>query len=106
MMAEWWTQVNGRRLQQGDLLPDCLLPVFTGVKPGDGERVAEENLDRARLIVITQSCDLENNKAAYVALCPIHRLEEFERTNTSFSKRGAWENVRKGRGYVAQITNN
>ena len=46
---------------------------------------------------MTQSCDLENNKAAYVALCPIYRLDEFELTNRSFAKKGAWESVRKGR---------
>ena len=97
MTVPWWTQVNGRKLAQGDLLPDCLLPVFTNLKPGDVTRVAEGELERARLIVITQSCDLQNNKVAHVALCPIYRLEEFEHTNPSFLKKGAWENVRKGR---------
>lgn len=52
---------------------------------------------RARLIVVTQSCDLQNNKVVHVALCPIYQLEEFERANPSYSKKGAWESVRKGR---------
>jgi hypothetical protein len=97
MIEPWWTQVNSRRLAQGDLLTDCLLPVFTGTEPVGGERAIEEDVERARLIVMTQSCDLENDRAPYVALCTIHRLDEFERANVSFAKRGAWESVRKGR---------
>lgn len=94
MSETWWQQVKGRQLAQGDLLLNCLIPVFTG--ESDNEAV-EEYLERARLIVITQSCDLENDKAANVAMCPIHRLDEFEKINEKFAMRGAWENVRKGR---------
>lgn len=97
-MAEpWWTRVDGGQLAQGDLLRDCLLPVFTGVEPVGDDNALEEVLDRARLIVMTQSCDLENKKAASVALCPIYRLAEFENANPSLAKKGAWEQVRKGR---------
>lgn len=94
MGETWWIKVSGPELRQGDLLPECLLPVFAG---SHNDKVVEEFLDRARLIVITQSCDLENDRAAFVAMCAIFRLDEFEEINRSFSKKGAWENVRKGR---------
>ncbi len=97
MSEAWWLQVSGSQLAQGDLLPDCLLPVFTG-NSDDG--AIEEFLERARLIVVTQSCDLENDKpsrASNVAMCPIYKLDEFEAVNESFARKGSWENVRKGR---------
>ena len=97
MSAEWWLSVNGTRLAQGDLLPDCELPVFTGLERADEEGVIDEEVERGRLIVITQSCDLENNKAEFVALCPIHTLPEFEAYNERFKRSGVWESVRKGR---------
>ena len=50
-----------------------------------------------RLIVVTQSCDLENKKARFVATCPTHTLAEFEEANPAFSRKGQWEQVRKGR---------
>lgn len=28
MSGSWWHSVSGKHLAQGDLLPDCLLPVF------------------------------------------------------------------------------
>jgi len=94
MNSQWWLPVNGRQLAQGDLLPDCVLPVFTG----DGDnRDLDEYLELARLIVITQSCDLDNNKVKNVGMCPIYGLDAFEEINHGFTKKGAWENVRKGR---------
>ena len=47
------------------------------------------------LIVVTQSCDLVNDKVVLVALCPIHTLGEFEKSNPRFKSN--WENVRRGR---------
>ena len=92
MTKPWWLQVNGPELAQGDFLRDCLLPVFKGPQA----QPSEEELNQANLIVITQSCDLANNKAEFVALCPIHRLSEFEEANPDF-KRKDWDLVRKGR---------
>lgn len=96
-MNDWWDSVNGRGLAQGDLLPDCLLPVFAHVQPDNMSEITDIELKRARLIVITQSCDLENGKTPNVAMCPIYKLDEFEKDNKSYSTKGAWENVRKGR---------
>lgn len=46
---------------------------------------------------LTQTCDLVNDKAHLVALCPIHTLAAFEDRNTKFKQKGRWEEVRKGR---------
>jgi hypothetical protein len=97
MTPPWWASTSGSDLAQGDLLPDCLMPVFAETAAGEGSEPADELLRMARLIVITQSCDLQNQKAEFVALCPIHTLPEFELVNPSFTKKGAWESVRKGR---------
>lgn len=96
MIEPWWTQINGRGLAQGDLLPDCLLPVFAG-HSSDGNETVNEILTSATLIVMTQSCDLENNKVSLVALCPIHRLSEFAEINPKYSRPKEWEPVRRGR---------
>ncbi len=47
-------------------------------------------------IIVTQSCDLENDKALLVALCPIYPISAFEEVNVNFKQKGAWERVRKG----------
>ncbi len=94
----WWEEVTGSQLAQGDLLDSCLLPIFSEPKRGeDGLFELEGDASRARLIVMTQSCDLANGKVDTVALCPIWTLAEYESSSPDFGKKGAWENVRKGR---------
>jgi hypothetical protein len=97
MTAPWWAQTSGPTLAQGDLLRDCLLPVFAQEPDPAAHEPMEQELRRANLIVITQSCDLENERVEFVALCPINTLHEFEVTNPEFAKKGHWESVRKGR---------
>lgn len=48
-------------------------------------------------IIVTQSCDLEQEKASLVALCPIYPIGDYEAVNPQFKKKGEWERVRKGR---------
>lgn len=96
MSERWWTAVTGVRLAQGDLLPDCHRPVFVDPTPTDDESPRDVEVKRQRLIVVTQSCDLENDKVEFVALCPIHTLDEFAASNPHFSNRKNWEQVRRG----------
>lgn len=46
---------------------------------------------------MTQSCDLVQNKAKSVALCPIYTLEELADKNTSYKNIKEWEKIRQGR---------
>lgn len=97
MSGSWWQSVNGPDLAQGDLLPDCLVPVIVTPHPMFHEDDSQEvDVLTQRLIIVTQSCDLENKKVQFVALCPIHTLDEFAERNLQFSKSKNWEGVRKG----------
>ena len=95
-IAEWWQSVSGPELAQGDYLPGCLVPEF---HPDFGQASAEQEIlvSKADLIVVTQSCDLENAKTGFAALCRAFRLEQFEETNPKFRQKKMWEEVRKGR---------
>ena len=87
-----WIKQNGSDLAQGDLLPECAVAmVGADFRPILGElTIVTEVRD---LIVITQSCDLANSKAQFAALCPIHRLDDFEKASPEFKKGGRWELV-------------
>lgn len=91
-----WMPYCGSELQQGDLLPGCSVPLV-----GSDFRFDDQNgvidVECRDLIVITQSCDLENSKNRLAALCPYSSLAEFEEHSPDFKKKGQWEQVRKGR---------
>ena len=97
MIQQWWTRTVEKTLAQGDILPDCLLPVFANPTPTADDTPREVQVKMGRLIVVTQTCDLQNNKVEFVALCPIHNLDEYAETNHSFRTMKNWEEVRKGR---------
>lgn len=95
-MEPFWILVNGGELRQGDFLSDCLVPVFrpTFGSSRNAESVPVHVYD---LVILTQSCDLDNKKSRLVALSPIHSIASFSQVNARFKKSSEWEAVRKGR---------
>lgn len=83
-------------LAQGDLIVDCGVPRIAADFTNNGQ-VHSVRTDVYDLIVVTQSCDLANNKVQDVAMCPICSLSLFEEFNPNFKAKGRWEDVRKGR---------
>lgn len=98
MSKPFWITVKSPELAQGDLLHKCLVPQFSQDFGASGEGASETvPVSEADLIIVTQSCDLENGKVDLVAMCPVYTLEEFEGANPDFKTKGKWEEVRKGR---------
>jgi hypothetical protein len=60
-MKPFRTRTEGEALAQGDLIPSCHVPAFGEDFGTEGIEV-ELDVREADLIVVTQSCDLENNK--------------------------------------------
>ena len=89
----WFEITSGPSLLQGDLIPGCPVSRIAGdwVFPVKWEDLAVD-LVSADLILMTQSCDLENNKVAQVLLAqviPWHITvrDEFSRGNTAIKSR-------------------
>jgi hypothetical protein len=91
-----WVQTSEEGLQQEDLLSECYVPIFPD-NYGEQEYQEKVPVDVYNVIVITQTCDLANSKIKLVAVSPIFSLTDFEEVNPSFSNKGRWEEVRKGR---------
>jgi len=95
-MTSFWSPYQGEQLEQRDYLPGCWIPVVgADFDPGIAE--PEISVGRTNLILVTQSCDLANDKIQHAALCPVASLESWEQLNPDYAKRGFWESVRQGR---------
>ncbi|MEY2612587.1 MAG: hypothetical protein RLZZ396_1179 [Planctomycetota bacterium] len=95
-MIEVWSNCTGDSLRQGDIIEDCDIAVV----PDDFSTSSDEDIidvEKRRLIVITQSCDLENGKAPFVALCPVYTVSEFQKSQMNFASLARLEEIRKGR---------
>lgn len=72
----WYQAGSWASLEQGDLLPNCpvlvppanLAEVLLAAAEGDESNV-EMRVQTARLIIMSQSCDLENDKIDQILLC-------------------------------------
>jgi hypothetical protein len=95
-MNSFWTTIQGDSLEQGDYMPACWVPVIgSDFDPAIAQ--PEISVGRGNLIIVTQSCDLANDKIQLAALCPIADLATWEQLNSDYAKRGFWESVRQGR---------
>jgi len=95
-MNDVWNSYQGADLRQGDVLPDCAIAII----PDQFSAETQDDVllvETRRLIVVTQSCDLANRKAPYVALCPVQKLDEMEVADVKFAVQGRWEEVRRGK---------
>jgi len=97
-IESYWKNITDSTLGQGDYVFNCPVPVFVEQFPKEQSEIEiGVDIELYDLIIVTQSCDLEQNKVRLVAMCPIYSLENYESINTEFSKKGRWEEVRKGR---------
>jgi hypothetical protein len=103
-MESFWAAVNEAVLRQGDLLADCWIPEFPADFADASGAARLIAADQANLIVIAQSCDLEQGKVSLVALCPIWAIPAFEEAQASHGQsksakswRDYWNHVRNGR---------
>ena len=83
-------------MAQGDFLIGCPIPSFPA-DFGDGTGLQNVPFRDGDLIVVTQSCDLENRKAPLVALCPIFGVSALAAVDGKFHKAKELDNLRKGR---------
>jgi hypothetical protein len=84
-------------LSQGDILDDCPL-VFWEDQTRQVDEGDEPVSQRARVIVLTQACDLANDKAARVVVAKIHTAADLVRTGR-VKEKVIRDHVRKGQVY-------
>lgn len=70
LSSSWYEVVTGDVLEQGDILTG--LPIYTvEYDLGGDEASAEVRVDVLDVVVLTQSCDLENNKVDTLLLADV-----------------------------------
>lgn len=85
------------RLSQGDILDDCPL-VFWEDQTRQVDEGDEPVSQRARVIILTQACDLVNDRTTRVVVAKIHAAADLVRTGR-VKERVIRDNVRKGQVY-------
>lgn len=83
---EWYSSKSfSDVMEQGDFVGEC--PIIRPPEVLDEQGEYELEIDLINAIILSQSCDLVNNKIDIVLVCPYITLEEF-RASLSESERG------------------
>lgn len=97
----WYNVIKStNELLQGDLIPDCPIVIPPASIKEDENPIVEIKLIDS--IILSQSCDLENNNIEIVLVCPYYSLKTFlnglppEQTATKRAITKTIENLKKG----------
>lgn len=100
-MSDWFVEViNDTSLEQGDIIENCRI-----IYPGETEYQAllQENPTHVDMkyieydcIIMSQSCDLENDKIKYIILCPITTLQNAMKSFELLKSSSGREQLRQG----------
>ena len=80
-------------LSQGELIKNC--PVIIPPKKLDQEKYIL-NVKQYDVIIISQSCDIEQEKIDYILLCPYYTLNKLEKISPLFRNPVGKEVLRRG----------
>ncbi|MHB8947144.1 MAG: hypothetical protein ACYC6I_11495 [Bacillota bacterium] len=72
----WYEAVKGSELRQGDIFVDCPTYAIRYSATGITSRELRGAIEVRDLILLTQSCDLDNAKVENVLLCPLYGIAE------------------------------
>jgi hypothetical protein len=84
----WYGLVSDNQLEQGDLLANCPL-----VRPTSDNRFLRHS---ANVIVLSQSCDLANDKLEIAQVCPVWPLDQLAAQLEFFRGKRGKEELRRG----------
>lgn len=92
-----WVEAGAPILQQGDYLPAVPIPIPPlALSPNSGTVTHDTEVQVTDLIVVSHSCDFENEKLQFVALCIAISAREYDQMKSGFLKKQLAE-VAKGR---------
>lgn len=78
------------KLEQGDILRSW--PVIIPEKWVEDEGFADTSIDEYNMIIMSQSCDIQNSKIDNVLVCPVYNIEDMSKYKNS----GDRNKLRKG----------
>ena len=113
----WYSDVSySADLNQGDLLADCPIPfphalMYQAILESDGtteESISVEKpieIKNGNLIVLSQACDLQNEKLDTVVLCQYWPLKTIMQKNDYYNSKNGRESLRQGKEPAYHLLN-
>lgn len=94
----WYALASGSDLQQGDILQSCKVITVEAdqLLAISDEQKAIASLKTYDVIILNQSCDLEQNKLEALLVCPVFSLAVASASRIDFMRPKVLEKIRRG----------
>ncbi len=110
---DWYSLIQkSDDITQGDIILDCLVPVIGDVfytellKTNEGEVVNNEiDIIKLNAIILSQACDITNDKLDSIIICPIWTLKDLMATEKFYQSSDAREKLRQGLQPIYHLLN-
>jgi hypothetical protein len=103
MSLDWYQEIYASdEITQGDLISECLLPrpsagFYEDLLSNNGEPAEEIDIQQADVVVLSQACDIENDKIDSIIVCPYWDVAYFAQKNQNYAGRDRIESIRQGK---------
>jgi len=102
MKYNWYEEIHlSDDITQGDIITSCNIPIpnvsiYNAMI--DWKDSVEDSIEirPGDFIILSQACDIENNKIDSIVLCPVWTLEELMKTDVRYKDYKARELLRQG----------
>ncbi len=103
-------QENSDDITQGDIIKGCLVPVLKELDITEEGQNVKAEISEIDGIVLTQACDIANNKVENIILCAITSKADFEKIQRELGKtdkeiRNSIAGIIKGHQHAYHIIN-
>ncbi len=89
----WYIELQEEKnIEQGDLFDNC--PVI--IPPKNLQKNMQVRVKEYKVIVLSQTCDIRNDKIDTILVCPYYTLEELEKGGRLFKSKVGKEILRRG----------
>ncbi len=83
----WFELIDStNEITQGDIIKDCPVPILNECMRENKNQILEAEIETVDGIIMTQACDIANNKVDNIVLCSITSKEDFEYQMTMVGK--------------------
>ena len=104
MEYPWYEEIhNSNEITQGDIILDCMIPLpkkelFHAIL-NDEEKFEKPQVDikQANIVILSQACDILNDKVDSIVVCPVWPLKKLKETNEYYQSSSGRESLRQGK---------
>ena len=103
MNFKWYKIINSSDdITQGDIIGNCPIPIpnvaiYKAIVEEKNEVDEPIEIKEADVIILSQACDIENEKVESLVMCPVWALKVLVNANEYFKSSNSRESLRQGK---------